>query len=505
MASRTPSTPPALPGYRPVRVLGTGGFADVFLYEQELPRRQVAVKVLLASELTPGARAAFTTEANLMAALSTHPYIVTIHDAGLAPDGRPFLVMEYCSRPGLAERYKAQPLSVPDAVRTGIRLASAVATAHGAGILHRDVKPGNVLTNDYGWPALTDFGIASTLGASGAPPTEDGADADASIGLSVPWSPPEMFDDVPEPDVRSDVFSLAATVHTVLAGRSPFEVRGGPNGAVELMDRIERGDLTPLERPDVPRSLIAALERGMAPRREDRQPSAAEFARALQAVELELGYAPTEIEVPRVEAPAVIPAATDDAPATRARGVATVATPSGAVPRGRTAGAGRGASSGRAVPPTGAASPTDGAPRLPRGERPPRRTLIAALVGALAVLTVLAVGLVVLLGTRTSPEAASEPTGDGGPALVGSAVPAPVDGVAVPSADGTAVEFRWTNPDPADGDVYYWARSESPEKRTVVDDPVAVVDGIVPGSRVCVDVETGRAGRTSAPLTICTD
>ena len=168
MAQRTPSTPPDLPGYRALRVLGTGGFADVFLYEQQLPRRRVAVKVLPASELSVGARAAFTSEANLMAALSTHPYIVTIHDAGLAPDGRPYLVMEYCSRPSLAERYKAQPLPVPDAVRTGIRLASAVATAHGAGILHRDIKPGNVLTNDYGRPALTDFGIASTLTASAA-------------------------------------------------------------------------------------------------------------------------------------------------------------------------------------------------------------------------------------------------------------------------------------------------------------------------------------------------
>jgi serine/threonine protein kinase len=214
---RTPSTPPEIDGYLIDRLIGSGGFADVFLYEQQLPRRKVAVKALLTHELTASARAAFTSEADLMARLSTHPYIVTIYQAGVARDGRPYLVMEYCSRPSLAERYKRQPLSVVDALRTGIRLAGAVATAHSAGILHRDIKPGNVLTNDYGWPALTDFGIASEVAGPGGLPTIDGAggtDVDASVGasvgMSVPWSPPEMFEDVPTPDVRSDVFSLAA-------------------------------------------------------------------------------------------------------------------------------------------------------------------------------------------------------------------------------------------------------------------------------------------------------
>ena len=74
---------------------------------------------MLTHELTAQARAAFTTEADLMARLSTHPYIVTIYQAGVARDGRPYLVMEYCSRPSLSERYKRQPLSVVDALRTG--------------------------------------------------------------------------------------------------------------------------------------------------------------------------------------------------------------------------------------------------------------------------------------------------------------------------------------------------------------------------------------------------
>ncbi|MGN6327274.1 serine/threonine-protein kinase [Pseudolysinimonas sp.] len=322
---RDPAAPPVLDGYTPVRVLGIGGFSDVFLYEQELPRRQVAVKVLT-GQLTDAVRAAFVREANLMAALSTHPYIVTIYQAGIAADGRPYLVMEYCSRPNLAERYKSKPLTVADALRTGIRIAGAVATLHGAGILHRDIKPANVLANDYGWPALADFGIATVfeqvgLGGGGPDPAHaasaehpSGEPDPEGPGLSVPWSPPEMFDEAPEPDVRSDVFSLAATLYTVLAGRTPFEVPGGPNGQLDLIERIERGEVTPMTRTDLPASLQAALARGLAPRREDRWPSMMEFARALQRVELELGYAPTGIELPSSEPPAPAPVPHDAPP-----------------------------------------------------------------------------------------------------------------------------------------------------------------------------------------------
>ncbi len=93
--NRTPSPPPQLPGFTYLQPLGAGGFADVFLYEQEMPRRKVAVKVLLADRITTGAAQEFTDEANVMAMLSTHPAIVTIYQAGVAGDGRPYLVMEY--------------------------------------------------------------------------------------------------------------------------------------------------------------------------------------------------------------------------------------------------------------------------------------------------------------------------------------------------------------------------------------------------------------------------
>ncbi|SFR75234.1 Serine/threonine protein kinase [Agromyces sp. CF514] len=332
---RATSTPPELPGYTAQGLLGSGGFADVFLYEQRLPRRKVAVKVLLTEELGRDTRAQFVAEANLMAQLSAHPYIVTIFHADVSADGRPYFVMEYCSGPSLAEQYKRSPFAVEDALRTGVRISGAVATAHAAGILHRDIKPANVLTNDYGWPALTDFGISSNL--DGELPTHTvtvrpgdqatgtaGSGGTAAVGMSVPWSPAEMFEDDPSPDPRSDVFSLAATVYTLLAGRSPFEIPGRSNGTLDLIGRIERGAITPMDRTDLPRSLLSVLAKGMATSRDDRYQSAVEFARALQRVELELGYAATTIEVPNLAVAEQRESEPDSADATRARAVRTI-------------------------------------------------------------------------------------------------------------------------------------------------------------------------------------
>jgi len=491
VAPRNPSKPPELSGYRYVRPLGAGGFSDVFVYEQLLPHRSVAVKVLLAG-LGPSGVASFTSEANLMARLSTHPYIVTIYDAGIAGDGRPYLVMEYCSRPNLSERYRARPLTVDDALRTGVRLASAVETAHRAGILHRDIKPGNVLTNDYGWPALTDFGIAAA--ADAVPAGRDAAAGDdpeastgGSVGLSVPWSPPEMFLDEPAHDVRSDVFSLAATIHTVLAGRSPFETTTGPNTAVDLMARIERGQFTPLARDDVPRSLVAVLTKGMASRAADRYPSALEFGRALQRVELEQGYTPTTLEIADSVA-ADMPMDSGDAAETRVRAIPTIRPDAVA-----------------ALPPTSVLVP-DPPPAAEAQAGMSRGRLVGILVGVLSVLAIAAVTLTIVLtgGQFDRPNTLPTPTATGGSAVAPGVIESATEGVATPSADGTSVMFSWDNPDQHDDDVYYWARAESPSDRQAVRETEVTVTGIVPGSRVCVNVEIGRAGRTSQPLVICT-
>ena len=284
--SRPPSPPPQLDGFEYVEPLGTGGFADVFLYEQQQPRRRVAVKVLLADRLASGAAQEFADEANVMAMLSTHPAIVTIYQTGVASDGRPYLVMEYCPRPNLQQRARKEPFSVAEALRVGVQVAGAVETAHRAGVLHRDIKPANILVTAYNRPALTDFGIASTTGA-----------VSEAAGMSIPWSPPESFGDPPRGGVRSDVYALAATLYTLLTGRSPFEKPGQRNSGADLIARIESEPLPPLGRADVPESLGRLLERGMAKNPDDRFGSAVAFARALQKIQIELSHSVTPIDI----------------------------------------------------------------------------------------------------------------------------------------------------------------------------------------------------------------
>lgn len=555
---RMASQPPELDGFHFIRLLGSGGFSDVFLYEQELPKRSVAVKVLLTDSVDAEARARFVAEANVMAQLSAHPYIVTIHHAGVSADERPYLVMEYCSGPSLADRLKRERIGVEDALRTGVRLSSAVATAHAAGILHRDIKPANVLTNALGWPALTDFGIASaleelpvhttSLSELRGSPADTGTSGSRSVGLSVPWSPPEMFADDPQPDVRSDIFSLAASVHTLLAGRTPFELPGRSNGTLDLIGRIERGMITPFEREDVPAALTAALRRGMATRREDRYQSAVDFARALQRVELELGLAPTSIDVPnlhlggerplpgpeaageeetrvrsvttvRAQAPAPQRAPERPAPAppaepaaepepTRVRGVTPV------VPAPQAA---RGTPEAevehtvlrpRREAPAGATAPGAGpAPEAPEPQSAPassRRRLTAWIAGGAIAVVVLAVAAAVianLLAPHTSP--GSRPgSGEDGTVAV-TVVPPPTLVSAVRSKDGTSATITWKTAHPKSGDEYTWTREGTTDPPAVTSKPSVTLTGLTPGAPVCIDVATVRAGRTSEQLKAC--
>ncbi|TWH34552.1 serine/threonine protein kinase [Isoptericola variabilis J7] len=283
---RPPSPPPVIEGFEYVSLIGSGGFSDVFLYQQRRPRRRVAVKVLLHEWTGDHQRAAFDAEADLMATLSNHPTIVTMYEADVAADGRPYLAMEYCSRPNLGARYRSERMSVPDVLRIGVQVAGAVETAHRLGILHRDVKPANILVTEYGHPALTDFGISSTLD-----------DAGRAEGMSIPWSPPESFAEPPRTSVATDVWGLAATLYSLLASRSPFEVPGGSNSSADLVARIESSPLLPTGRSDVPASLERVLATGMAKTPEARYPTALALARALQQVQTELALAVTPVDL----------------------------------------------------------------------------------------------------------------------------------------------------------------------------------------------------------------
>jgi serine/threonine protein kinase len=275
-----PPPAPHIPGLVHIQPLGSGGYADVYLYEQQSPRMNVAVKVLKRDGLTPAIRRQFVEEANTMAALADHPYIVQVFRSEQTPDGGAYLVMKYYPPPNLAVRAKRERFTVEEVLRTGIQLASAVETAHRAGIVHRDIKPANVLVSQYGAPGLTDFGIAGRALAAHEEHDDD-------VGVSVPWAPPEILYGQSNGDVRSDVYSLAATLWHLLVGRSPFEQPGGDNSAYALMPRIRATPVPPTGRADVPLSLERLLAHGMAKNPAARPQSALEFARGLQAIETE--------------------------------------------------------------------------------------------------------------------------------------------------------------------------------------------------------------------------
>jgi len=527
-ARREASAPPVIPGYEHSRLLGMGGFADVFLYEQQMPKRSVAVKVLLASALGDDVRARFRTEADVMAKLSHHPSIVTIYLADVAPDGRPFLVMEYCSRAGLGERYRAERMGVAEILRIGVRLASAVETAHRAGILHRDIKPANVLITDFGWPALTDFGIAATTGWSSG----------AAIGMSIPWSPPEMLAENPTGDVRADVYSLAATVYSMLARRSPFEIPGGSNTAADLVARIGRSTLAGTGRPDAPDSLQAVLVRAMDPSPARRYHSALAFARALQHIESELMLPVTTLDLPdELSGQGVAgeagawPGSADADPAassqeTRLRPIRTVSPdlagpsspPSPVAPLPAPAapsGAGPSAPAQRGPHEDGV--PTawrQGAEAVAAtvdaddGRDAGHRGRVIGSVAAGIVIVAVLIAAAVLVFRPGTPKDEASPASSTAPTAVLRAVPAPTELAGVRAADGST-SFTWTNPEPLAGDLYLWGLAVAGK------DPVlAVVDkasiAFPPspvGTPVCVEISIKRAdGRYSTePAVGCSD
>ncbi|WP_394278106.1 protein kinase [Microbacterium sp.] len=550
-SKRAPAPPPQLPGFTYQQVLGSGGFADVYLYEQALPRRRVAVKVLLADKMSGGAVEQFQAEANVMAMLSTHPAIVTIYQAGVSEDGRSYLVMEYCSKPNLQVRARTGQISVAEALRVGIQVAAAVETAHRAGILHRDIKPANILVTEYNRPALTDFGIATT--AEGTDP---------SAGMSIPWSPPESFADTPEFTVRSDVWALGATVYNLLAGRSPFEVPGGRNGGAELIRRIETEPPTRIERADVPASLHLVLERAMAKRPTDRFESAVDFARALQKVQIELAHSVTPVDILDDSPP--VDDEEDDGELTRVRGIVSIdpqTSPAAGPTWERTppggsssfAPADTGGSDAtmlrapvtipatpeaslvddgtivrdRNIPPAASTTPavtgggitgTTGAPAAPGAGTPsataptaPKKSSRGALWALLGVAAAAVVVVtVVLIATMFGP-----PADETGPAPTTSEEPQPQDPVAAfvpPLADGNGridgenAVFTWNNPDPQDGDSYIWSRvtldGGGSDPRAIPETSVSVPLG--GDDQACIDVALRRVdGTVSEDTRIC--
>lgn len=525
--TRPPSPPPTLSGYTYVRHLGGGGFADVFLYRQDSLDRDVAIKVLLASASSPVERARFKNEGALMAKLSdAHANIVGVYDAAIGADGRPYLVMQYCPNPDMAHRCRTGSFTVAEVLSIGVQLAGAVESAHQQGILHRDIKPANVLTTASGKPALTDFGIAVTAA--------EAADPEA-IGVSIPWSPPELLAAEPVGDARSDVYSLTATLYTLLARRSPLEIDGRRTTTADLLARIMRVPAPSTGRPDTPRSLERVLARGLVKDPAYRIASAEQLARALQDVQREMGAPITDLDFlspnPEREMADLRPEAADhtrvrplvinaqqptvgetrhptrmrDATRNRVDPHRTDA-PDGTVMRGRPqvdaysyldpAPPTPPQSADTVVPPRTAPAPT--APVRRKGLRP-----IPLIVGAAGVAGAALLTWIVLSGGTgiptpdqpvTSTAAATNLAID--PAGAEAIVPAPTGLTGAVTPDG--VVFTWSNPAPRDGDSYSWTRTDAGAGATAnqVPAPPVTVAGV---ARACIAVLLVRdEGQASA-------
>ena len=284
--------------YKIVRHVGSGGMASVHLALDQVLDREVAVKSVHAepdSEL--GRR--IVREARLGAGLR-HPHLVTVYD--VVPEGGALLlVTEYVEGETLADALRRGPLDDAQALKVLRAVADALDHAHARGIVHRDVKPANVLLGAHGAVKLADLGIATAADATRI--TRTGG----ALG-TLAYMAPEQFE--PDPvTAAADVYALAAVGYEALAGRPAYP----GSAAFEVFERLREGTPPPdvrEHRPDLPEPVTGVLRRGMAADPAERPASAGAFA-----VELERAFTPvTEPEPTRAMEPAPAASVTPRAP-----------------------------------------------------------------------------------------------------------------------------------------------------------------------------------------------
>jgi tetratricopeptide (TPR) repeat protein len=219
-----------IPGYKIVRELHRGGQGVVYEAFQESTRRKVALKVMREGPFAgPADEARFSREVQVLGQLS-HPNIVTIHDSGSAA-GHHYFVMDYVpGQPLDAYMATAQP-SMDETLRLFAKVCEAVNAAHLRGVIHRDLKPGNIRIDTDGEPRILDFGLAKVATS----------DSDVSAMTltgqflgSLPWASPEQAEAVPSKiDVRTDVYSLGVILYQMLTGRFPYDVVGNMRDVID--------------------------------------------------------------------------------------------------------------------------------------------------------------------------------------------------------------------------------------------------------------------------------
>jgi eukaryotic-like serine/threonine-protein kinase len=264
-----PAAVPEVPGLTGLTVLARGGYATVYRANQTSVQREVAVKVENGTLESDRDQRRFLREARAAGRMSSHPHVVDLFDVGVTPDGHPYMIMELCDGT-YADRMKNDPLSATEAREVGWKIADALADAHNLGVLHRDVKPANLLITRFGEPALADFGLAVL---------SETREQSITLELTPAYAAPEMFHQG-RPAPESDVYALCATLYALMRGR-PARWREGHNPT--LLSLVDMFAEPVPEIPNVPADLIALLRQGMANEPKAR-PSAAVLRDELEGV-----------------------------------------------------------------------------------------------------------------------------------------------------------------------------------------------------------------------------
>ena len=261
-------TPPTVPGLTGLTVLARGGYATVYRATQESIGRDVAVKVENRTLESDRDRQRFMREARAAGRMSSHPHVVDLFDAGVTSDNHPYLIMELCNGT-YAERMRSAPLSAEEAREVGYKIADALADGHSLGVLHRDVKPANILFSNFGEPALADFGLAIL---------SEWRDVSITLDVLTPaYAPPEAFRQA-HPTPAADVYALCATLYALMRGRPP---RWREDRTPSLASVVDMFSERVPDVPGVPAEMMALLRAGMT-NDEASRPSAVELRDALQ-------------------------------------------------------------------------------------------------------------------------------------------------------------------------------------------------------------------------------
>ncbi|WP_269444751.1 serine/threonine-protein kinase [Jatrophihabitans cynanchi] len=272
------------PGFVETFEIGVGSLATVYRAREIDTGRLVALKLLNVRDASARAIESFERESVALGSLSSHPNIVTLFRTFRTADGRPVLVLELCSG-AIADRlHGGVGLPVQDAVSIGIKIAGALETAHRGGILHRDVKPQNILVTEFGEPALADFGVAMLQSST-----------QTTAGLfdfTTLHAAPELLEGGGT-SAATDVYELASSLYQLIAGQSAFRAYDGESPASVIL-RILRDPVRPLMGTGVPMQLSDLLIRAMSKDKDHRPPTASEFAGELANVEVSQGWPRTQ-------------------------------------------------------------------------------------------------------------------------------------------------------------------------------------------------------------------